>query len=210
MKRLIIVGAGGFGREVYAWAKDHPDCGKLWGPTGFLDDNPSALDGFDYPVEVLGSIDSYQVGDYDVFLCAIGAPEVKRNVVERMLAKGAAFISLIHPHAVLGENVSIEEGVIVCPGVVVTCDVSIGRFAVVNCLSSLGHDVRVGDWVTISGHCDVTGQCRIGDSSFLGSGARILPGKSVGSDALVGAGSVVLKSVGDGQRVFGNPARVFD
>ncbi|MEO0510106.1 MAG: acetyltransferase [Verrucomicrobiota bacterium] len=209
MKRLIIVGAGGFGREVYAWAKDHKDCGTLWEVVGFLDDDPFALNAFEYPVGILGSIDTYVIGPDDIFLCAIGSPKVKKVVVGRMLARGADFMTLVHPTVVVGENVMIAVGTIVCPGAVITCDITIGRFVAVNCLSSIGHDVKVGDWATISGHCDLTGKSSIGEGSFLGSGSRILPGKSVGSEALVGAGSVVLNSVSDGKKVFGNPAQPF-
>ena len=210
MKRLIILGAGGFGREVFAWAKAHPDCGRLWELAGFLDDNASALDGFEYAVPVLGAVADYIPVEGDLFLCAIGSPAIKRKVCERILAKGAQFINLVHPSAVIGENVSLGRGVIICPQAVVTCDVQIGDFVGINCHSSVGHDVRIADWVTLSGHCDVTGQCELGEMVFLGSGARILPLKKVGARALVGAGSVVISHVAADTKVFGNPARRFD
>lgn len=210
MKRLLIVGAGGFGREVYAWAKGHPDCGQEWEIAGFLDDNPEALDRFDYAIPILGTVADYMPGEEDVFICAIGAPSVKRVVCETLLERSATFISLVHPTAVCGENVSLGQGVVICPYAIVTCDVRIGNFVAINCHSSVGHDVTIGDWTTLSGHCDVTGQTALGEMVFLGSGARILPLKRVGAGALVGAGSVVISHVAAGAKVFGNPARRFD
>ncbi len=210
MKRLIIAGAGGFGREVYAWARAHPDCGRFWEIAGFLDDNPAALDGYDYLCPILGTVAEYAPGEDDVFLCAIGAPAIKRKVCELLLARSAEFISLVHPSAILGANVALGKGVIICPYAIVTCDVKVGNFVAINCHSSVGHDVRIADWVTLSGHCDVTGQTQLGEMAFLGSGARILPLKKVGARALVGAGSVVISHVPADAKVFGNPARTFE
>jgi sugar O-acyltransferase (sialic acid O-acetyltransferase NeuD family) len=210
MKRLIIAGAGGFGREVFAWAMGHPDCGEQWEIAGFLDDNLSALDAFEYPVGVIGTVDAYEPQAEDVFLCAIGSPPVRFLVCEKLLAKSARFISLIHPSVVIGGNVTLGRGVIICPQAVLTVDISIADFVIINCMSSVGHDVSIGAYTTLSGHCDVTGNVQIGEGTLLGSGARILPGKKIGSDALVGAGAVVIRSVGDDQKVFGNPARRFD
>lgn len=210
MKRLIIVGAGGFGREVYAWAEAHPDCGRLWEIAGFLDDNPAALDSFDYPLNILGAVVDYLPQLNDLFICAIGSPAIKRKVCEKLLGSGAEFISLVHPTVVIGFNVEIGVGTIICPHAVVTCDVTIGDFVAINCHSSIGHDVRIADWVTLSGYCDVTGQTELGEMAFLGSGARILPLKKVGARSMVGAGSVVISHVPKKAKVFGNPARIFD
>jgi sugar O-acyltransferase (sialic acid O-acetyltransferase NeuD family) len=208
MKKLIIVGAGGFGREVYAWAKGHPDTGKVWELAGFLDDDTAVLDGYNYPVGVIGSITGHQPAADEVFVCAIGAPMIKKKVCQALLARSATFISLVHPSVILGENVQLGLGVVLCPRVTLTADITIGDFAAINCHSSAGHDVVVGDWATISGHCDLTGNTRYGTGAFLATGVRIVPGKSVGDFAYVGAGSVVIRSVKDGQKVFGNPARV--
>lgn len=210
MKRLIIVGAGGFGREVFAWAMDHPDCGEVWEMHGFLDDNLAALEGFEYPVGVLGTVDEYKPQADDLFLCAIGSPQIRFEVCEKLLDRDAEFYTLVHPSVVLGGNVTLGAGSIICPQAVLTVDISVGEFVIVNCMSTIGHDVVIGDYVTLSGHCDVTGNVEIGEGTLLGSGARILPSKTVGADALVGAGAVVIRSVGDGQKVFGNPAVRFD
>ena len=209
MKRVIIVGAGGFGREVFNWAKDHPDCGNAWEIAGFLDDNPRALEGYNYEVSILDPATSHHPAADELFLCAIGTPTVKRMVCQRLLDRGGEFLTLVHPSVILGRNVQLGCGVVLCPGVVLTCDIRVGDFAMINCLSSAGHDACIGNWATISAHCDMTGQTELGEMAFMGSGARILPGKKVGPRALVGAGSVVLGNVASDSKVFGNPARVF-
>jgi sugar O-acyltransferase (sialic acid O-acetyltransferase NeuD family) len=207
MKKLIIVGAGGFGRELYTWAQDHPDCGVIWEIAGFLDDNPAALGGYHYAVGVIGSVAAYQPAEDELLVCAIGQPRIKQQVCESLLARAARFISLVHPSVILGQNVDLGEGVILCPRVTLTADITVGDFVAINCHSSAGHDVVIGEWATVSGHCDLTGNTRYGVGAFLATGVRIVPGKSVGDFAYVGAGSVVIRSVKSGQTVFGNPAR---
>lgn len=209
MKRVIIVGAGGFGREVYSWAQEHPDNGRAWEVIGFLDDNRKALDAFNYGTPILGTIAEHQPAADEQFLCGIGTPEVKRAACQQLLNRGAEFLTLVHPSVVLGKNVQLAQGVVICPGVVLTCDIQVGDFAMINCSSSAGHDVRIGDWATVSAHCDLTGGTALGEMAFMGSGARILPGKTVGPRALIGAGSVVLGNVPADSKVFGNPARAF-
>lgn len=140
-------------------------------------------------------------------VCAIGQPRIKQQVCESLLARAARFISLVHPSVILGQNVDLGEGVILCPRVTLTADITVGDFVAINCHSSAGHDVVIGEWATISGHCDLTGNTRYGVGAFLATGVRIVPGKSVGDFAYVGAGSVVIRSVKSGQTVFGNPAR---
>jgi len=209
VKRLIIVGAGGLGREVRAWAADHPDCGRVWEVAGFLDDNPGALKEFDMAEPVLGPIAGHAPKEDEVFVCALAFPEVKARLCSGLRERGARFVRLIHPSAVIGPRVELGEGTVVCPQVTVTTDVRTGVFCLLNCHATVGHDVRIGDWCTVNGHCDLTGRTRLGDRVLLGSGARLVPGMKVGDGALVGAGSVVIGSVGAGQRVFGNPARPF-
>ena len=201
------MGAGGFGREVYGWLCDLGDSGK-WEFRGFLDDNPSALNGLDYDYGVVSTIGDFEVKSSHRFVCGIGDVATKMRVCKPLLEKGAQFLTVIHPTATVGKNVQLGHGVVLCPGVVLTCDIKVGDMAMINCLSSAGHDVEIGDWSTISAHCDLTGHTKLGRGVFMGSGARIIPGKSVGDDVRVGAGSVVIRSVAAKQTVFGNPARV--
>lgn len=208
-KDLYIVGAGGFGREVYAWLQDEQAILSAYNFRGFLDDNPHALSGFNMDAPVVGSISDFTDFANAVFVCGIGAVGPKRQLCEPMLERGAEFVSLIHPSVIMGQNVKLGRGVVLCPRVTVTCDIEIGDMTMLNCHTSVGHDAKLGAWTTVSAHCDLTGSTRVGDGSFLGSGVRVLPTKRVGDQATVGAGSVVIRHVADGARVFGIPAREF-
>ena len=162
-----------------------------------------------YEKGVVAPISGFIPQHSDIFVCGLGSVPAKMKLCQPLIDRGALFLTLIHPSVVIGGNVKLGAGVVLCPGVILTCDISLGAMVMVNCHSSAGHDVTIGDWSTISGHCDLTGHTKLGQRVFFGSGARIIPGKSVGNEAVVGAGSVVIRSVAAGQKVFGNPARVF-
>lgn len=207
MKDVIIVGAGGFGREILSWTGHHPDRGKLWEVAGFIDDNPDSLRGFSCALPVLGSITDYTPDPNHLLIMALGNPQSKKAVAVKLLGVGAEFMTFVHPSAILGNNISLGCGVVICPRCVLTSDIVIGNFAMFNVASGGGHDVRVGDYCTISGGCDLTGGVVLEEGAFLGSHVSIIPGKRVGAWAKVGAGSVVVSSVKGGTTVFGNPAK---
>lgn len=212
-KRLVIVGAGNFGREVWQWANDIPSELKTWEEIVFVNDDMSAIDkvvetGIQSPI--IATISDYYPQENDVCVCAIAEPKGKLKVVEKLEMKNAVFINILHPTAVVGLGCKLGKGVILCPNAVVTVNVSIGNHVIVNIGTSIGHDAQIEDGVTFSAHCDITGYCKVEKGSFFGSGARMLPKSRVGEFAVVGAGSVVLKKVAPFRKVFGNPAYYVD
>ncbi len=207
MKSLIIIGAGGFGREVLEWARQtFQFAGGEWEFGGFLDDNLEALQPFGGRERVVGTVAEYVPKPHDRFLCAVGKPGIKEELARPILEKGGRFTTLVHPSTIIGGNVRIGEGCILCPRVVLTSDIVIGKYVTLNIGTAVGHDAVVGDWTQTSAFCDLTGASRVGSRVFLGSGARVLPKVSVGDGAVVGAGSVVVRDVKPGQTVFGVPA----
>jgi len=208
MKNLIIIGAGGFGREVFGWAQQCPEHEKEWTIKGFLDDNPESLASFNIECEVIASVKDYQPASEDLFVCAIGRPKVKKTCCRQIMQKGGRFTNIIHPKVTFGRNVELGSGVILCPGVTMTCGIKIGSFVTFNLHCAVGHDVVVGDWCQMSSFCDLTGGVVLGEGVFMGSHASILPGVRVGDNAVVGAGSTVLKNVNPDTTVIGVPAKV--
>jgi len=205
-KNLVIIAAGQLGREVFTWAAQAIDAGAPWRIKGFLDSRPNALDGYDYDVEVLGDMKSYEVEEDDVFIAALGNPRDKVNCCSPIIEKGGRFINVIHPLANIGKNVQLGIGIVMGPFSSITSDIKVGNHVSIGALSNVGHDTVIGDWCQISSHCGVNGCAKLGEGVFLGSHACIIPGIRVGDWAFVGAGSVVVRNVRPGVKVFGNPA----
>lgn len=207
MNKLIILGAGGFGREVHSWLSDWCENNRAWSISGFIDDNPDALNGFDGTPPILSKISSYKPEADEYIVCAIGNPQTKKSITQALLEKNAKFFTFQHPSAIIGKRVSIGTGTVICPNAVITTDVSIGEFVTINAASTVGHDASIGSYSTLSGHCDVTGGAQLGECVFMGSHATVLPKTRVESNACIGAGSVALRKVSAGTTVFGVPAK---
>jgi sugar O-acyltransferase (sialic acid O-acetyltransferase NeuD family) len=206
-KRLIIVGFGGFGRETLAWARDIEPTQGEWRIAGVLDPSAEVVADRGYDVPYLGSPLDYQPEGQDVFAIAVGDSRTREKFAQALISKGGRLVSLVHPTAVIGPNVRIGEGAIICPRVVLTCDITVGQLFLCNVAATLGHDVKVGKCCSIYAHADVTGHAVLGDHVTLGSHAVVLPHVKVGNGAMVGAGSVAVANVPPAITVFGIPGR---
>ncbi len=207
MKNLIIIGARGFGREVYNTAVESIGYGSDYNVKGFLDDKEDALNNFSGYPPILSSVEDYQIGQDDVFICALGDVKWKKHYCSLILKKGGKFISLIHKTAYISMNVKIGMGCIICAGARIHCDVTIGDFVVLQPYAILGHDVKVGNWSIINAFADCGGMSQIGENCTINTTSFVVPKGVVGDNATVGAGSVTLRKVKPGTTVFGVPAK---
>mgnify|MGYP006282544119 FL=1 len=206
MKRVVIAGAGGLGREVFRWLCDGPQCGKAWDVAGYLDDDPLAAQR-PLPAPLLGTISSFQPQPDDRVVLALGNPRPRKAVAESLAARGARWLTYAHPTVIIGDRVELGEGCFLCPGSILTCDITIGPCTFFNLGVTIGHDVTVGAFSSVFSQVDLCGYVTLGEGVTVGSGARVIPGKTVGAWATIGAGAVVVGNVPAGITAIGNPAR---
>lgn len=207
MNDLVIVGAGGHGREVLgtvaALNADHP----RWTVRGFVDDAPTHTERVErLGLRILGGVDDC-AAFADRYALGIGTSATRRMLVERLAAQACGAVSVVHPDAWIGDDVRLGDGVVVFARCTITTNVSIGRHTHLNVGCAVQHDAVVGDFVQMSPGVLVNGDCRIGDDTFLGSGAVVTRGVRIGRRARIGAGAVVLNDVADDTTVVGTPAR---
>lgn len=207
MKKILIIGAGGFGRELLQWIKDINDVMPTWEIAGFLDDNLRALDNVKCDYQVIGRILDWQPADDEEFALALGEPKIKEIIVTSMKARGAVFASVIHPTATLTQFSKYGEGLVMFPHSKLSVNSCVGDFVTI-LSSGIGHDVEIGDHTTISGACSILPNVKIGKRVFLAANVAIANNLTIGDDAYIGLGSIVINDVAAGQKTFCNPARV--
>lgn len=209
MNRLILLGAGKCGREVLQLALDINKIEKRWGFFGFLDYTDAGLEDKECIAKVIGTDDNYSIQENDHFICTIGDGCLREKIMKKMEDKGAKFVNLIHPTAVIADSAHLSEGIIVYPYTVITTDTHIGKGCIINMNCTIAHDVVIKDYCTISPGCNITGGCSIGSNVFLGVGANIIPNVKIGDRAMICAGSVVMTNVKADRKTMGNPAKVY-
>jgi sugar O-acyltransferase (sialic acid O-acetyltransferase NeuD family) len=205
--KLILIGAGGFGREVLSWAHDANKSGLFDKVEYYLDDNQDINLNESYGCNYLGSIANYEVQASDKFLLGIASPLIKRKIYEKFVNYIDQFQTLIHPSVVIAKTATIGRGVILCPFSLISADVQIADFVTINALSSVGHDSAIGKFSTLSGHVDITGQVIVGEDVFFGTGARVVPRINVGPKSKIGAGCTLMHSVKENTTYFTQPAK---
>jgi sugar O-acyltransferase (sialic acid O-acetyltransferase NeuD family) len=202
--KLLVIGAGGFGREVLQYVRDAPS-GDLE-PCGFIDDRPDALSGFALGITILGSIDTYAPAADERAVVAVGDPVVRRWLALRATARGYAFASVIHPRAYVAPSARLDAGVIVAPFAFVAPHSWVGSHVVLNTHASVGHDSAVEPYAVLSPYAVVNGNCKIGEGVFMGTSAAVQPGKVVGRYSKLSAGALVAQHVSPCSLMVGNPA----
>jgi sugar O-acyltransferase (sialic acid O-acetyltransferase NeuD family) len=203
MKKIVIIGGGGFAREVYWHLKDQYD------DFVFVDDITPTVSistgGKSFPV-----IKNWDFNSLDVeeFIVGIGDPYAKKIMVEKAIKAGLKPApTFIHPRAVV-QDAEIGLGGIVTPGCVITTNVKIGDYVILNLNSTVGHDAVIGNYVTVNPGCCVSGNTVIQESVFLGTGTVIREKITLSSDVVTGAQASVVKNLDAPGVYIGVPAKL--
>ncbi len=205
MKNLIIVGAGGLGLEVAAYAQDIARNGSLHLTLkGFLDDTRNPKETYEgFPI--LGATDS--VLDPNAFyIIAVGTPEGREKLAATLTQQGARFINLLHPAAYIAEKAVLGTGIIAAPFAFVGAKATIADHCLLNIHSSVGHEATVGTCSVLSPYADLNGGAVAEDRVFLGAHACVMPRLCVGSHSKIAAGAVVYTDIPGEVTAIGNPA----
>ena len=207
MSELVIVGAGGHGRETLDIVEAINAVEPTWAFAGFVDDGEVIADRLERrDASLLGT--TKILADTDPrYVIGIGSPAVRAKLEEQLTAWGRTAATLIHPAATVASDNRISDGVLLAAGARVTTNVTLGRHVHLNVNAVVSHDCVIGDYTTLSPGSLVNGDVQIGTGVFLGTGAIITPGITIGDHAVIGAGAVVVNDVPPGVTVKGVPAR---
>lgn len=205
MKDIVIVGAGGFGREV-AWLIEEINIhNSQWNLVGFIDDNAVENTNInDY--KVIGNLEWLTQQSYYVVL-AVGDPKIKKEICKKLKGSKNRFATLIHPSVIHSPTTSIGEGSIICAGNIITVNAKLGNHVIVNLDSTIGHDGCIKDYVTILPSVNISGNVVLNECVSVGTGTQIIQGINVGENTIIGAGSTVVKNLPENVTAVGSPAK---
>lgn len=185
--QIVVVGGGGFGREVVSAVLDCPQTEVL----GVVDDGVPSLDALGrLGVPYLGGFEALDsLPARTAFVVAVGSPRARLELAQRTVAAGHVPACVVHPHASVGRDVRLGRGSVVMPGAVLTANIDLGDFSIVNCGVLVGHDSVIGEAVTINPGCIVADDVVIGSGTFVGAASLLARGCRVEPNSVVVPGS---------------------
>ena len=159
--------------------------------------------------QVLGSIEDLADSSQELnVVVAIGSPEIKRKIVEKLTRSSINFPTLIHPSVLIGDEfVSVGNGCIICAGTIITCNIEIKDFVILNLMCTVGHDTVINSFASFMPSVNISGEVVIHEEVYVGTGAKIINQLEIGKQTIVGAGAVVSKTLPEKCTAVGIPAK---
>ncbi len=208
MKRIAIIGAGGFGREVKMLIDQINAVENKYEFIGYYDDGKvkgEKINGF----PVLGDTkDLNNIKEPVLVTLALGNPVYKKRVIEQLNNLNVTFETLIHPSVIIGtDGVTIGKGTLICAGCIITCNIDIQDYVIINLACTIGHDTIIKNYVSLMPGINVSGEVVLEEGAYIGTGAKIINQITIGQNSTIGAGAVVSKSIPDNCTAVGIPAK---
>jgi sugar O-acyltransferase (sialic acid O-acetyltransferase NeuD family) len=208
MKKIAIVGSGGFAREVLTLINDINKQSPIYEFIGFVDYDKSKKI-HSYPI--IGSDDDVNMITEPLSLViAVGEPELKKKIRNKYTSPHIDFPTLIHPSVLIGDknSVYIGEGCVICAGCIITTDIEINNFVTLNLMCTVGHDTIIGNYSSFMPSVNISGEVKINEGVYVGTGAKIINQIEIGGQTIVGAGAVVARTLPSRCTAVGIPAKV--
>lgn len=211
-RRVVIVGAGGHGRDTLdVFQACNVAVPGSWDVLGFLSEVESEHGRDVAGVPVLGDwrwFGTQERATLPLVVCAVGDPTLRARLVARATELGLSFASVVHPAAVVPPRAIVGTGVLISAGVMITSSVRIGDHVILNLGCTVAHDAVLGEFVTLAPGVHISGHVQVGAGCDLGTGAVVLPKVEIGAGTIVGAGAVVIGDLPADVTAVGVPARV--
>lgn len=207
MKNIAIFGAGGFGREVKTIIDAINRIDPTYNLIGFYDDGHQ-LGTEVNNIPILGGIEAINLHTEELYLViAVANPNIKRKIINSITNPLIYFPSLIHPRAsISSDDVKIEQGCIICEGTIITCNIKINSFVILNLLCTVGHDTVIEDYCSFMPSVNISGEVHIEECVYVGTGAKIINQLKIGRNTVIGAGATVTRTIPANCTAVGTPA----
>jgi len=204
--RLVIIGAGGFGRQIAAVVADMNARSPKWDFAGFVDDEAEGTTVEGYPI--MGPVEwLFERTEKPYVLCAIGDPRIRKRIVAECGKRGVRFATIVHPSVVMSRFVWVGEGTMIMPGTVITTNVRIGKHCLINSGCRIGHDTVIEDYSSCMPATAVAGDVVLSEGCYLGIGSCVVNKANVGAWSVIGAGAAVVDDIPPGVVAVGIPAK---
>ena len=208
MKNIVIIGAGGVGREVSLIIQQINELEQTWNLLGFIDDNTDNWGKVINGYSVIGGIDSLEFLSNDTYIViAIANYKVKKNIVNKINNK-FKFATIVHPKVWIHDYMTVGEGTIIYEGAILTANIEIGNHVIISPKCGVGHDSIIKDYVSLLCNVNVSGNDLIEEGVMMGSGSTVIQGKKIGKGSIIGAGAVVVNDIESFSTAVGVPAKV--
>lgn len=208
MKNIVIIGVGGFGREVKVLIDQINKKEKIYTILGFYDDALDCKSHYN-GIPFLGTINQLnQINETTAVALGIGDPTTKAKIIKRLDNKNLSFPTLIHPSVQISDDeITVGQGTIICGSCILTCNIEIGSFVTLNLCCTVGHDTIIRDFASFMPSVNISGEVLIEECVYVGTGAKIINQLQIGKGTIVGAGAVVSKSLPHNCTAVGIPAK---
>ena len=209
-KKIVIIGAGGCGREVLDVFEACNQEKKQYEILGFIVQKTYAKAGEmvnGYPI--LGDFEWFENNARNVYsICAVGATQHRHRLVNIALSYDVRFCSAIHPTAYKSRRVEIGQGSVIAAGCILTTQIKLGNHVYINYGCTIGHDVFLEGFTTISPGAHISGSVTARTGCYIGTGVNVIERLNLGEWSIIGAGTTVIRDVPSNATVVGNPGKV--